>query len=394
MNLRFARRAMLARKSFIREIFKVLGQHDMISFSGGFPNPTSFPVDGIKAAAIKVLECDGANVLQYNTTEGYLPLRQYIADRYLKRFNLMVDPTEIMILSGSQQAFDLIAKVFVEVGDEVVVEKPAYLGALQSLGFFEPTFTQVDLTPNGLDLTQLSEVLARNPKLLYVVPNFQNPTGLTYSTENRQAIAKLLAQTDTVLIEDDPYGELRFKGRDHLPIKAYAGEQVILLGSFSKIVSPGMRLGWMVAPKVIMEKLIVAKQASDLHANYFAQRVLYQYLIDNDLDAHIATIKEMYRQQRETMLKAIKQYFDPSVKMTEPEGGMFLWVTLPNDISAMQLFDQAVIAKIVYVPGDPFYTSGKNRNTLRLNYTNSTSQEIDEGIQRLAVVINNAIKKD
>lgn len=394
MNLRFARRAMLARKSFIREIFKVLGQHDMISFSGGFPNPTSFPVDGIKAAAVKVLDNDGANVLQYNTTEGYLPLRQYIADRYLKRFNLSVDPTEIMILSGSQQAFDLIAKVFVEVGDEVVVEKPAYLGALQSLGFFEPNFTQVDLTPNGLDLTQLSEVLARNPKLLYVVPNFQNPTGLTYSTENRQAIAKLLAQTDTVLIEDDPYGELRFKGRDHLPIKAYAGEQVILLGSFSKIVSPGMRLGWMVAPKVIMEKLIVAKQASDLHANYFAQRVLYQYLIDNDLDAHIATIKEMYRAQRETMLKAIKRYFDPSVQMTEPEGGMFLWVTLPNDISAMQLFDQAVIAKIVYVPGDPFYTSGKNRNTLRLNYTNSTSQEIEEGIQRLAVVINNAIKKD
>jgi 2-aminoadipate transaminase len=394
MNLRFARRAMLARKSFIREIFKVLGQHDMISFSGGFPNPTSFPVDGIKAAAVKVLDNDGANVLQYNTTEGYLPLRQYIADRYLKRFNLSVDPTEIMILSGSQQAFDLIAKVFVEVGDEVVVEKPAYLGALQSLGFFEPNFTQVDLTPNGLDLTQLSEVLARNPKLLYVVPNFQNPTGLTYSTENRQAIAKLLAQTDTVLIEDDPYGELRFKGRDHLPIKAYAGDQTILLGSFSKIVSPGMRLGWMVAPKVIMEKLIVAKQASDLHANYFAQRVLYQYLIDNDLDAHIATIKEMYRAQRETMLKAIKRYFDPSVLMTEPEGGMFLWVTLPNDISAMQLFDQAVIAKIVYVPGDPFYTSGKNRNTLRLNYTNSTSQEIEEGIQRLAVVINNAIKKD
>lgn len=394
MKLRFARRALSARKSFIREIFKVLGQHDMISFSGGFPNPASFPVEGIKAAAIKVLDADGANVLQYNTTEGYLPLREYIAARYLKRFNLVVDPTEIMILSGSQQAFDLIAKTFLEIGDEVVVENPAYLGALQSLGFFEPTFTQVELTSEGLNLTELKTALSRNPKLLYVVPNFQNPTGLTYSTENRQAVAQLVAQTDTILIEDDPYGELRFKGTDHLPIKSYLPDQTILLGSFSKVVSPGMRLGWLVAPKAILEKLVVAKQAADLHASYFAQRVLYQYLCDNDLDAHIATIKAMYRDQREAMVKAIKTYFDASVTMTEPEGGMFLWLTLPQEISAMKLFEQAVIAKIVYVPGDPFYTTGENRNTLRLNYTNSSPKEIDEGIQRLAAVINRAIKKD
>jgi 2-aminoadipate transaminase len=394
MKLRFARRALMARKSFIREIFKVLGQHDMISFSGGFPNPASFPVDEIKAAAVKVLENDGANVLQYNTTEGYLPLRNYIAARYVKRFNLVVDPSEILILSGSQQAFDLIAKTFIEVGDEIVVENPAYLGALQSFGFFEPTFTQVELTPQGLNLDQLKQALARNPKLLYVVPNFQNPTGLTYSADNRKAVAELVAQTDTLLIEDDPYGELRFKGHDHLPIKTYLPDQTILLGSFSKVVSPGMRLGWLVAPKAIMEKLVVAKQASDLHASYFAQRVLHQYLLDNDLDAHIATIKEMYRTQRNTMVDAIKKYFDPSVTMTEPEGGMFLWLTLPQDVSAMKLFEQAVIAKIVYVPGDPFYTTGDNRNTLRLNYTNSTPQEIDDGIQRLASVINAAIKKD
>ena len=394
MNLRFARRALSARKSFIREIFKVLGQHDMISFSGGFPNPASFPVEGIKAAAIKVLDEDGANVLQYNTTEGYLPLREYIAARYLKRFNLSVDPAEIMILSGSQQAFDLIAKTFLEIEDEVVVENPAYLGALQSFGFFEPSFTQVELTPDGLNLDQLKTALARNPKLLYVVPNFQNPTGLTYSTENRQAVAQLVAQTDTILIEDDPYGELRFKGTDHLPIKSYLPDQTILLGSFSKVVSPGMRLGWLVAPKAILEKLVVAKQAADLHANYFAQRVLYQYLCDNDLDAHIATIKAMYYEQREAMVNAIKTYFDASVTMTEPEGGMFLWLTLPQEISAMKLFEQAVIAKIVYVPGDPFYTTGENRNTLRLNYTNSSPTEIDEGIQRLAAVINRAIKKD
>ena len=234
----------------------------------------------------------------------------------------------------------------------------------------------------------------KTPKLMYVVPNFQNPTGLSYSAENRVAVAELLKKTDTILIEDDPYGELRFKGTDNKPIKFYLDDQTIMLGSFSKIVSPGMRMGWVVAKKDIMDKLIIAKQASDLHSNYFSQRVICQYLLDNDIDQHIQTIKAMYLAQREQMLVSIKKYFDPSITYTEPEGGMFLWVTLPVGISAMKLFENAVIEKIVYVPGDPFYANEDNINTLRLNYTNSTPQEIEEGIQRLAKVFNNAIKKD
>lgn len=394
MPLRTARRMSKAKKSFVREIFKFLGDPEMISFSGGFPNPASFPIEGIKAAAVKVLDQDGANVLQYSSSEGYLPLRQYIAGRYAKRFNLSVDPSEILIVNGSQQAFDLIAKVFLDPGDAVVIEHPAYLGALQSLSFYEPEFREVKLTETGLDLDELALALKDNPKLMYVVPNFQNPTGLTYSTENRKAVAELLKKTDTILIEDDPYGELRFKGQDHLPIKTYLDDQTILLGSFSKIVSPGMRMGWIVAKKDILEKLIIAKQASDLHSNYFSQRVIHQYLTDNDLDAHIASIKAMYKAQREQMITSIKHHFDPSITFTEPEGGMFLWVTLPQGVSAMKLFENAVVQKIVYVPGDPFYAIGDNLNTLRLNYTNSTPQEIEEGIRRLAVVFNTAIKKD
>ncbi len=392
MQLRFARRVGNAKKSFIREIFKVLGQKDMISFSGGFPNPSSFPVEGIKAAAIKVLDADGANVLQYSSTEGYLPLREYIAKRYQTRFGLKVDPSEILIVNGSQQAFDLIAKVFLDINDGVIVERPSYLGALQSFGFYEPTFKEVELIVNGLDCAQLEEALKDNPKLMYVVPNFQNPTGLSYSDENRKAIADLVRKTDTILIEDDPYGELRFKGEDHLPIKMLLDDQTIMLGSFSKVVSPGMRMGWLVAKKEIMEKLIIAKQASDLHSNYLTQRILAQYLADNDIDAHIQKIKAMYLIQREQMIASIKKYFDPLITTTEPEGGMFLWATLPYGISSMKLFDDAVIQKVVYVPGDPFYPVSVNASTLRLNYTNSTPEEIDEGIKRLSVVFNNAIK--
>ncbi len=394
MQLRFAKRMSKAKKSFVREIFKFLGDPEMISFSGGFPNPSSFPIEGIKAAAIKVLDSDGANALQYSSSEGYLPLRQYIASRYDKRFGLKVDPSEILIVNGSQQAFDLIAKVFLDVQDTIVIEHPAYLGALQSFSFYEPVFKEVKLTETGLDLDQLADRLNENPKLMYVVPNFQNPTGLSYSAENRVAVAELLKKTDTILIEDDPYGELRFKGTDNKPIKFYLDDQTIMLGSFSKIVSPGMRMGWVVAKKDIMDKLIIAKQASDLHSNYFSQRVICQYLLDNDIDQHIQTIKAMYLAQREQMLVSIKKYFDPSITYTEPEGGMFLWVTLPVGISAMKLFENAVIEKIVYVPGDPFYANEDNINTLRLNYTNSTPQEIEEGIQRLAKVFNNAIKKD
>jgi len=390
----FADRMSNVKKSFIREIFKVLGTPGIISFSGGFPNPESFPVAEIDEAVHKILSEDGKNVLQYSSTEGYLPLRKLIAQRYLKRSGLVVQPEEILIVNGSQQAFDLIGKIFLNKGDHVLLERPAYLGAIQSLSIFEPTFHTALLHEDGIDLEAVENILDAFPvKLMYSVPNFQNPTGITYSAHNRKLLARLLEEKGTILIEDDPYGELRFSKEDLPPIKTYLGDQGILLGSFSKIVSPGMRMGWIVATAEIMEKLIVAKQASDLHSNYLAQRIITQYLLDHDVEEHIAKIRSMYNDQCSMMLNAIDRYFPKEVKTTIPEGGMFMWVSLPDGCSSVELFNIAKQENVVFVPGDPFYVDEHDTPTLRLNYTNSSEAEIEEGIKRLGVSIAKLMEK-
>jgi 2-aminoadipate transaminase len=388
MKTKFADRMDHVQKSFIREILKVTENPEVISFAGGLPNPESFPVEEIGEAAQKVLRGDGKNALQYSTTEGYLPLRTMIANRYFKRFGLKVGADEILITNGSQQALDLISKVFLNKGDDVLIERPGYLGAIQAFSFYEPNFLTVALCDDGVDLDSLETILKiHNPKIFYTVPNFQNPSGLTYSIENRKKTADILESCDTVFIEDDPYGELRFIGEDMPPIKTFMGDKAILLGSFSKIVSPGMRLGWICASPEIMEKLVIAKQASDLHTNYFSQRVVYQYLADNDLDLHIQKIKKMYKTQRNCMAEMVRNYFPAEVKCTQPQGGMFMWVTLPEGMSSLTLFALASKVNVAFVPGDPFYVNETNRNTFRLNYTNSNEQEIEEGIKRLGGAI-------
>ena len=388
MNIEFAERMNHVQKSFIREILKITENPDVISFAGGLPNPDSFPIKEIQQASEKVLADYGSSVLQYSSTEGYLPLREYIAERYYQRFGLSVEADEILITSGSQQALDLIGKIFLNKGDQVVLERPGYLGAIQAFSIFEPEFQSVALNDDGIDLNQLADTLkVHNPKLFYTVPNFHNPSGVTYSAENREKIAELLKQQQTILIEDDPYSELRFIGEDLPPIKKFLGDQSIMLGSFSKIVAPAMRLGWICAQGELMEKLIIAKQAADLHTNYYSQRIVHQFLIDNDLEDHIEKIKQMYKQKRECMVQMIKKYFPKEVKSTQPEGGMFLWVTLPEGMSSLDLFNLAAKENVAFVPGDPFYVNGKNVNTLRLNYTNSSEEMIEEGIKRLAKVI-------
>lgn len=388
MNIEFADRMNHVQKSFIREILKVTENPEVISFAGGLPNPDSFPIKEIQQASDKVLSDYGSSVLQYSSTEGYLPLREYIAERYYKRFGLNVEADEILITNGSQQALDLIGKILLNKGDQIVLERPGYLGAIQAFSIFEPAFQSVALNDDGIDLNQLADVLkTHNPKLFYTVPNFHNPSGVTYSAENREKIAELLKQHQTILIEDDPYSELRFIGEDLPPIKKFLGDQSIMLGSFSKIVAPAMRLGWICAQGEMMEKLIVAKQAADLHTNYYSQRIVHQFLTDNDLENHIDKIRQMYKQKRECMVEMIKKYFPKEVKSTKPEGGMFLWVTLPEEISSLDLFDLAAKENVAFVPGDPFYVNGENVNTLRLNYTNSSEEMIEEGIKRLANVI-------
>jgi 2-aminoadipate transaminase len=392
MNNLFADRMNGVHKSFIREILKVTEDSSIISFAGGLPNPRSFPIKEVERSVFKVLSENGEEALQYSTTEGYRPLREYIAKRYSK-YGLKVDADEILITNGSQQGIDLIGKVFLNKGDNVLVESPTYLAAIQSFGLYEPQFKSVPLLEDGADTDVLKEILSREKiKLFYSVTNFQNPTGITYSKQKRQKIAEILKDEDIIFVEDNPYGEIRFLGEDIPPVKAYL-EDSILFGSFSKIVSPGMRLGWIVANEEIMEKIIIAKQASDLHSNYFTQRVVHQYLIDNNVNEHIEKIKEMYRKQRNMMVSMIEEHFPENVKYTKPEGGMFLWVTLPEGLSSMDLFELAIKENVAFVPGQAFYADGNGANTLRLNFSNSDEEKIEEGIKRLGKTINELMDK-
>lgn len=392
MNNLFADRMNNVHKSFIREILKVTENPEIISFAGGLPNPDSFPVKEVQEAVTNVLTSNGEEILQYSTTEGYQPLREYIASRY-KKNGLKVHPDQVLITNGSQQGIDLTGKIFLNKDDNVLVESPTYLAAIQSFGLMEARFKSVPLLEDGADLDAVKRSLDENRiKLFYSVTNFQNPTGITYSQKKREMLADILKDRDTIFVEDNPYGEIRFLGEDIPPVKKYL-DSGVLFGSFSKIVSPGMRLGWIVAPDEVMEKLVTAKQASDLHSNYFTQRVVYQYLTDNDVDKHIENIKAMYRDQRNLMVEMIEEYFPEDVKITRPEGGMFLWVTLPEDLSPLKLFDLAIKENVAFVPGKAFYTDDMGDNTLRLNFSNSSADKIEEGIKRLGSVIGSLMNQ-
>ena len=387
-NNLFADRMGIAHKSFIREILKVIEDPNIISFAGGLPNPAFFPVKEIAEAAAKIFEMDGRNVLQYSTTEGYLPLRKYIAERYLKRNGLKIHPDQILITNGSQQGLDLIGKAFLNKGDGVVIESPGYLGAIQAFSIYEPTFKSVSLLDDGIDIDVLKKTLRDEQiKLVYTVPTFQNPSGITYSRQKRKDVANILEKHDVIFIEDNPYYELRFAGEDLPLIRNFREENSILLGSFSKIVSPGLRLGWICTTNEIMEKIIIAKQASDLHSNYLAQRIVYQYLIDNDIDKHIIKIRDAYKIRRDLMVSMISEHFPEEIEFTKPEGGMFLWITLPDKISSLDLFEHAIKENVAFVPGNPFYVNGGGNNTLRLNFSNSDEEQIEIGIKRLANII-------
>ncbi len=395
MNNLFADRMGTTHKSFIREILKVTQDSKVISFAGGLPNPRLFPVREFADACLKVLHQDGENVLQYSTTEGYLPLREYIAERYFVQKGLKAGPEDILITNGSQQGLDLIGKVFLNKGDRVIIERPGYLGAIQAFGIYEPSFVPIPLLDDGIDTDLLENALkAGQTKLFHTAINFQNPSGVTYSRRKREKLAGIIKGHNTVLVEDNPYGELRFIGEDLPSMKNFLGDGMIVLGSFSKVVTPGLRLGWICAGADVMEKIIVAKQSSDLHSNYLSQRAVYQYLIDNDLDEHILKIREVYKKQRDVMVSMIEKHFPREVKCTKPEGGMFLWVTLPEKLSSLRLFELATKENVAFVPGRAFYVDGGGDNTLRLNFSNSDEEKIEEGIKRLAKVIKKILAEN
>jgi len=391
MSDKFARRMGTVHRSFIREILKVTADPEIISFAGGLPNPELFPVAAMDKASHEVFSEIGSSALQYSTTEGDVGLRAIISKRYANR-GLEVDPNSILVTTGSQQILDIFAKVFLDKGDKVVIERPGYLGAIQAFSIFEPEFVTVSLEDDGPNLEELEASFKDGAKCFYAVPNFQNPSGVSYSLEKRKAVAALLDKYDVLFVEDDPYGELRFMGEDMPSVYSFCKKPGILCGSFSKIAAPGFRIGWVVAEKTIYDKLVIAKQASDLHTSTVAQAIMRRYLETNDIESHVDLIKERYGRQRACMVEMIKKYFPAEVSITAPEGGMFLWATMPEGFSSMDLFDLAIKDKVAFVPGRPFYVDDSGENTLRLNFSNSDEARIEEGIKRLGLCIDTFLK--
>jgi len=380
-------------RSFIREILKASLDPEMISFAGGLPNPAFFPAKEIEQAGRQVFEKLGADVLQYSNSEGDPQLREYISNRYKSHHGLSISPENIIITNGAQQGIDLIGKTFLNSGDEVLIEKPGYLGAIQALSLYNITFIPVPVDEGGMDVAALEQASAgRHAKLLHLVPTFQNPSGVTYPDENRQQVAAVAEKNRFIVIEDDPYSELRFSGRAAKSFGQFLPEQTVLLGSFSKVVAPGLRLGWIAAPGWVHEKLIVAKQAADLHTCGLTQKLVGEFLLEHDLDQRIALITKAYGEQCRAMLDALKRYIPEYISFTEPEGGMFIWGRLPESMKSLDLFQEAVKEKVVFVPGEPFYTGDAATSTFRLNFTCADPATIERGVRRLAKAVSRFVK--
>lgn len=388
VNYRFADRMYKAPESFIEELFRVSGEPGVISFAGGLPDGSFIDVDGIARATREVMEEDGACALQYSTTDGYLPLREFIAERYQRRLGIPATASEIQIVNGSQQCLDLVAKIFLDPGDVVGVERPGYLGAIEAFSMYEPEFCAVPLQEDGPDLEAFKKMVAEKaPKFFYGIPNSQNPSGLTYSQEKRQAIARILEDSETVFYEDDAFGELFFDGQPRLPVKKYLPDGALISGSFSKVVSPGMRIGWIYAPAPILKQFNVAKQAADLHSNFLCQMILHRYLTQTNLDTHVRKVSAIYGERCRLMCDLLDDLFPAGVTHTTPQGGMFLLVTLPEGVSSMDVFYAGVKGGVAVLPGVPFYANGGGENTIRLNFSNADDANIKEGMERLAHVI-------
>lgn len=389
MNVKLSKRSKPDFQSeFLASILKANADPNIVTFAGGNPNAESFPVKAMNAAADKVLKENGVMALQYSGTQGYLPLRQFIADRY-KKMDLAVDPSEIIITNGSQQALDLFSSVMLDPGDSVLVENPTYLAALQTFHLYDPEVVPIELHEDGIDVRQLETAIReKKPQFMYLIPNFQNPTGLTYSEEVREKAAAVFRNSDVIVLEDNPYGDLRFSGEAGHSFAWYLGEQCCLLGTFSKIVSPGMRVGWIVCKqREILDKMLTYKATLDLHTNMFGHMVLYQYLKDNDLDEHLEKARLLYKQKAEHMIACIEKYFPEGCSCTKPEGGMFLWVTLPEGLRGVEIQRASVAKGIAVCAGDPFYEYERNVPHLRLNFSNGTDEEIDRGMRIVGEVI-------
>ena len=390
----FSKRAKRLRSSEIRELLKVTNIPGMISFGGGLPNPSVFPVEEIHECIEKTFQKDILTALQYGATEGLTQLRGVIARRMKEKKNVDCELHDILITSGAQQALLLVALCFLDPGDTYLASVPAYLGAIQAFHAFEANCESIPMNEEGIDVDSLRRNIERlrrtgiNPKFLYTVPTFQNPSGRTLSVSQRKEILDIASEYDFLIIEDDPYGELVFEGDVINPIKSLDKKgRVIYISTFSKILAPGLRLGWVVASKEIIDKFVLAKQAADLCTNVFSQYVAYEYVQGGYLDKQVEKIKKLYKKKRDIMLEALHKYFPPGVKWNIPKGGMFIWIELPKSIDTQLMFQKALAKKVAYVIGEAFFPQGGNYHSMRLNFSYSRDEDIREGIKRLAEVI-------
>jgi 2-aminoadipate transaminase len=394
MNWTLARRAEKMNPSVIREILKVTEKPGIISFAGGLPSPLTFPIDAMREASERVLRDDGKAALQYAASEGYAPLREWVAQDLLKQ-GMKVSPDQVLITTGSQQGLDLVAKILIDAGSRILVETPTYLGALQAFTPMEPVAVGVDSDDHGVDAADLRAKVgtgADKARFVYLLPNFQNPTGRTMTEERRAAVAQVAVESDLPIIEDNPYGDLWFDAPPAPSLSSRHPEGSVYLGSFSKILAPGLRLGYLVAPKALYPKLLQAKQAADLHTPSFNQRVVAEVLKDGFIDRHVPTIRALYKQQCEAMLAALdREMSGLGLTWNRPVGGMFLWVQLPQGLKAIPLLDKAVEKGVAFVPGSAFYAGAANESTLRLSFVTATVDQINTGMAALAAAIRESL---
>lgn len=402
---RFAQRTQRMTSSMIRELLKLTEKPDVISFAGGLPAPEVFPIAEVERATEAVLREHGRTALQYAATEGYLPLRELLV-RHMARYGIRVKAGNVMITSGSQQGLDLIGKLFVNAGDRILTEAPTYLGALQAWSAYQAEYLTVPVDEDGLDVERLEAQLRGGPKFLYVLPNFQNPAGVTLSLERRRRLVELANHYGAPIVEDDPYGQLRYEGEHLPPIVEIDAElhdagapdgdftgNVLYLSTLSKTLAPGLRVAWVVAPESVIARLVQMKQGADLHSSTFCQMVAYEVAKDGFLDRHVKRIGELYGERRNAMLAALERHFPAEASWTRPRGGLFLWLTLPAGLDSTALLKTALDEeRVAFVPGASFFPKGGGERTCRLNFSYAPPDVIEEGIRRLGTVVKRALR--
>ena len=394
MTMKFAKRMERLQASEIRELLKLTQKPEIISFAGGLPAPELFPVEELAKVAADVLKSEGRQLLQYATTEGRPSLRKKIADRMLAKYNTKVSPDEILITTGSQQCLDFAGKLFLDPGDVVLCESPSYLGALNAFNAYEPNFVEVPTDDGGLIPEELDKILSTTDrcKFIYVIPDFQNPTGRTWSMERRIKFMEVVNKHNLPVLEDNPYGELRFEGEILPSLKSIDTKGLVMfLGTFSKIFCPGLRLGWVAAVPEVLSEFVKIKQSADLHTSNFDQGLADAYIENYDLDAHVEQIKALYKHRRDVIIESMEKMMPEGVKWTHPEGGLFLWLTFPQGVSAAQVFMKCIEKNVAGVTGDAFFPNGKTDRNMRINYSNMPDEKIAEGIRRMSEAIKESM---